>query len=179
MVSVSFSGQDPLPVNYTCALAVGDAASLQGSVFAGNVTPAVWPLGSRAECDSPATFHWLLPGSWSLSVVAEDAAGNRVRGGGSALGMHGGSATGTHGWERKIPRWVRALSCARCWVRWVAVLCESDAGEPCRVRASAAALPSHPQASPAVYSWTVAFPAGQQYARLTRWGLPGKGGRGD
>ncbi|KAL6772119.1 hypothetical protein ACKKBG_A28990 [Auxenochlorella protothecoides x Auxenochlorella symbiontica] len=99
MVNVSFAGQDPLPVNYTCALAVEDAAVMQGPVFAGAIAPAIWPLQSRAACESPAIFHWLLPGTWSLSVVAEDAAGN--------------------------------------------------------------------QASPAVYSWTVAFSAGQQYARLT------------
>lgn len=82
MVNVSFAGQDPLPVNYTCALAVEDAAFMQGPVFAGAIAPAIWPLQSRAACESPAIFHWLLPGTWSLSVVAEDAAGNQVRGSG-------------------------------------------------------------------------------------------------
>ena len=33
-------------------------------------------LGSPYICSSPQTFHWILPGSWSLHVAGEDAAGN-------------------------------------------------------------------------------------------------------
>jgi hypothetical protein len=35
-------------------------------------------LGEPFNCTSPQLLHWLLPASWSLSVVAADPAGNQA-----------------------------------------------------------------------------------------------------
>lgn len=78
VANITFSATDELSVNYTCVLSVADGAAAQGTVYYGEVNPAAWALGTQAACASPAVFHWLLPGQWTLNVTATDAAGNQV-----------------------------------------------------------------------------------------------------